>query len=241
MMTPSSRPGGPEAIKAARTTWRRSQIVESAARLMEEHGFHDMSVSALAREAGISVGTVYQYVDNKEDVLLLVIEDILKAYAQQVPQAMSGIADPLERLAAGFLSYCGVVDSYQTATLLAYRESRSLSRSGLHSVISHEIETTGLLVAELDAAVAAGTLRTHDTALVGSDLVFLAHMWALKRWQLRDRMTVEAYGRAQLGLVLGGLIDAKQRERYAHLLAVPGAASAPARAAARTRAGGGRR
>ena len=222
MTSPSSATIGPEAIKAARASWRRSQIVEGAARLMEAQGFHEMSVSALARAAGISVGTIYQYVNSKEDILLLIIEDVLKAYAQEVPEAMSGIADPLERLAAGFLAYCRVVDRHQAGTLLAYRESRSLSKPGLQTVINLEIETTGLLVAELQAALAAGILRPHGSELVGSDLIILAHMWALKHWHFGDRLDVESYGRAQLAVVLGGLIADDQRDRYPHLLALVG-------------------
>ena len=217
-MTEATSPAstGPEAVKAARATWRRQQIVEAAVRLMEEQGFHDMSVSALAREAGISVGTVYQYLDNKDNILLLIIEDVLESYAQDVPKAMGEIDDPLERLAAGFLAYCGVVDSHRAAAVLAYRESGSLGHAGLQRVIGLEVETTGLLVAELDAACAEGILRPHDTGLVGWDLTMLAHMWALKHRHLTAYTDVTAYGRAQLAVVLAGLVV--DRKRYARLL-----------------------
>lgn len=214
---------GPEAIREARASWRRGQIVEAAIRLMEEQGFHQMSVSSLAKEAGISVGTIYQYLESKEDILLLILEDVLRAYAREVPEAMAGLGDPLERLASGFLAYCGVVDSHQATTLLAYRESRSLTRAGLQVVIALEEETTGLLVAELDAAVAAGSLYPHDTGLVGWNLMILAHMWALKHWRFGAYQDVAAYGRSQLALVLGGLISGGCRERYGDLLVLPGA------------------
>lgn len=212
---------GPEAVRAARASWRRQQIVEAATRLMEEQGFHEMSVSSLAREAGISVGTVYQYLDNKESILLLILEDVLETYAQEVPEAMAGLGDPLERLAAGFLTYCGIVDSHRAAAVLAYRESGSLGRAGLQRVIALEVGTTGLLVAELDAACAAGILRPHDTGLVGWNLIMLAHMWALKHRHLGAYTDVAAYGRAQLAVLLGGLVVDQDRKRYAHLLGTP--------------------
>lgn len=207
---------GPDAIRAARASWRRQQIVDAAVHLMEQRGFHDMSVSALAREAGISVGTVYQYLDTKEQILLLIIEDVLESYARDVPKAMVELDDPLERLAAGFLAYCSVVDTHRAAAVLAYRESGSLDHAGLQRVIGLEVETTGLLVAELDAACAAGILRPHETELAGWDLTMLAHMWALKRRHLTGHADVAAYGRAQLALLLGGLVV--DRERYGPLL-----------------------
>ena len=218
---------GPEAIRAARTSWRRRQIVEAATRLMEEHGFHDMLVSALAREAGISVGTIYQYVENKEGILLAILEDVLDAYASEVPAAMAGLADPVDRLAAGFLSYCRVVDAHRMAAVLAYRESHSLGRDALQRVIALEVATTGLLTAELEAGCAAGVFRPHDTELVGWNLTMLAHMWALKHRHLGAYRDVDAYGRAQLSTVLLGLVVDAQRERYAPVLDVPGSQAEP--------------
>src|ERR1700728_474595 len=99
---------GPEAIRAARSKWRRRQIVEAALPILETKGFHQMSVNDLADEAGVSVGTIYQYVKNKEDVLLLVIKDIFATYAEEAPSAMAGIEDPLLRLSAGYHAYCRV-------------------------------------------------------------------------------------------------------------------------------------
>ncbi len=218
---------GPEAIRAARTSWRRRQIVEAATRLMEEHGFHDMLVSSLAREAGISVGTVYQYVNSKEGILLAVLEDVLDTYASEVPAAMAGLADPVERLAAGFLSYCRVIDAHRMAAVLAYRESHSLGREDLQRIIALEVATTGLLTAELEAGRAAGALRPHDPELVGWNLTMLAHMWALKHRHLGAYLDVDAYGRAQLSAVLRGLVVDAQRARYAALLEGPGSVAEP--------------
>lgn len=224
-MTRAEVEAGPEAIRAARTSWRRRQIVEAATRLMEEQGFHDMSVSALAREAGISVGTVYQYVGNKEGILLAILEDVLDTYATEVPAAMLDLADPVERLAAGFLAYCGVIDAHRAAAVLAYRESHSLGREALERVIALEVATTGLLVTELEAGRAAGALRPHDAELVGWNLTMLAHMWALKHRHLLAYPDVDAYGRAQTATVLGGLVADAWRERYAALLGTPGSAA----------------
>src|SRR4051794_83452 len=169
---------GPEAIREARAQWRRGQIIDAAAQLMEEHGFHEMSVNALAKAAGLSVGTIYQYVEDKTDILLLVIVDILEAYRQDVPPAMEGHDDPLERLAAAFDAYCRVVGSRRSATVLAYRESKTLSPEGRKTIMGLEIETTGFLLGCLDDAVEAGLLLPCDTTLIAHNLTVLAHAWA---------------------------------------------------------------
>ena len=208
----------PDTIKAARTEWRRRQIVAAATRLLATRGFHEMSVSDLAVEADISVGTIYQYVDNKEGVLLLVIQDILDAYRMEVPSAMSAHTDPLEKVYAGFGAYCRVVDSRMAGTLLAYRESRTLGRGGLAELKRLEEETTGFLIQSLRDCVESTILCQHDSETVGWDLSLLAHMWSLKRWHFGTSMTVDEYIKLQFSVIMAGLVRKEVHSRYEHLI-----------------------
>jgi AcrR family transcriptional regulator len=208
---------GPEAIRAARENWRRGQIVEAATHLMASQGFQGMSIAALAEEAGISVGTVYQYVERKEDILLLVILDILEAYRTDMPRAMEGIEDPIERLAVGFRTYCRVVDQHHAGTLLGYRESGTLDVDGRRKIMELELETNGLLAACLEAAREAGLLAEININLTSYDLIMLAHMWALKHWHL-GRIGIEEYVDEQLRIMLRAILRPEFHDIYGHLL-----------------------
>jgi AcrR family transcriptional regulator len=218
--TPSRRAAaGPEAIKEARTQWRRGQIIDAATRLMEDRGFHEMSVNALATEAGLSVGTIYQYVKDKTDILLLVIVDILEAYRHDVPAAMQGHDDAVERLAAGFAAYCRIVDSRRYATVLAYRESKTLPVEGRETIMGLEVETTGLLQACLDEAVEEGLVVPCDTLLIAHNLTVLAHAWALKHWHLKNHLDLETYVARQIALTIKAIAAPDHAERYSKLTA----------------------
>jgi TetR/AcrR family transcriptional regulator, cholesterol catabolism regulator len=219
MAPPSNRPrAGPEAVREARAQWRRAQIIDAATELMEERGFHEMSVNALAKQADLSVGTIYQYVEDKTDILLLVIVDILDAYRQDLPAAMEGRTDPVDRLAAGFAAYCRIVDSRRYATVLAYRESKTLPAAGRKRIMELEIETTGLLKECLDEAVAAAIVRC-DTELVAHNLTMLAHAWALKHWRLRRHLDLDTYIARQLALTVKAIVAPNRQRRYASLIA----------------------
>jgi AcrR family transcriptional regulator len=211
-------PAGPDAVREARAQWRRGQIIDAATQLMEDRGFHEMSVNALAKEAGLSVGTIYQYVKDKTDILLLVIVDILEAYRHDVPEAMEGQSDPVERLAAGFAAYCRIVDSRRYATVLAYRESKTLPVEGRETIMDLEIETTGLLQECLDEAVAKSLVLPCDTQLVAHNLTVLAHAWALKHWHLKKHLDLETYIARQMSLTVKAIVAPDHIERYGSLL-----------------------
>lgn len=236
-MPSSSEPTGPEAIRLARSKWRRDQIVGAALSLLETTGFQQMSVNDLAKQAGISVGTIYQYVHSKEDILLLVIQDILDTYAEAIPAAMEGVEDPMERLSAAFRACCTVVDTHRAGTSLGYRESHILDKQALAQVSDMEEKTTALLVSCLDDAVEAGALIAHDTDLTGWNLVLLAHMWSLKHWHVAKNRSVEYYAQAQLALALRALTTPEARRKYGELLELPEPERTTARGRRRGKAG----
>jgi AcrR family transcriptional regulator len=49
---------------------RRTEILEAAARVFIEKGFHQATTADLAKEAGVSMGLLYRYFKNKEDLVL---------------------------------------------------------------------------------------------------------------------------------------------------------------------------
>ncbi len=51
---------------------RRRQIVDGAVKLFIKKGYHKTTTRELARETGMSIGSLYEYVSTKEDVLYLV-------------------------------------------------------------------------------------------------------------------------------------------------------------------------
>lgn len=199
-------------------TDRLTQILLSARRLFERHGYHSTTMQDIATQAGMSVGLIYQYAANKQDVLLLVITEILDEYAREVPGAMASYEDPAERLAVGFAAYCRVVGQRRDAVVLAYRETGTLARPGRERLKRLESSTTELLTAEVRNAVASGIFVPVDCELVAYDLIMLAHGWALKHWYLAVTQTLESYVAFQTSLIFRSLISPDRRKQYSHLI-----------------------
>jgi len=50
---------------------RRGQILRAAVKLFSEKGYYVVTVQQIARKAGISMGLIYQYFGDKDDILFL--------------------------------------------------------------------------------------------------------------------------------------------------------------------------
>ncbi|AKE88929.1 MULTISPECIES: TetR/AcrR family transcriptional regulator [Rhodococcus] len=208
-----------EAVRAVRTSSRRKQVLDAAVTVMQRTGFHQMSMQALADEAGVSVGLIYKYFGGKEDVLLATILAILDAFRDQLEPAMDAVGDdPVERLAAGMRRYIEIVDENLHATVLTYRESRTLDDAGRARIKELEVESSAPLRAALDAGIDAGVMNPVDVDLMVFDIMLLAHGWALKHWHFGAIYTLDEYIRLQTRFVLNTLLPAERRDDYAQLL-----------------------
>ncbi len=195
-------------------TRRRAQIVGAATQLFSKQGFYRTTMKEVAKLAGMSAGLVYQYVREKDDVLLLVILDVLDAYAREIPSALVGIEEPLDRLIASVSAYCHVVDRYRAATVLAYRSTKSLSKEKRGIIQQRETETNDNIAREIKNCIKKGVLKTIDSDITTYQLVMIAHAWALKSWYFKSRVNIDGYIDQTIRNIFLGVLTTMGARRY---------------------------
>lgn len=201
-----------EAVRAARVSSRRRQVLDAAVKVMGRTGFHQMSMQDLATEAEVSVGLLYKYFGGKEDLLLATIVRILDAFRDQLAPVIAAAGDDVvDQLTAGVRRYIQIVDENLDGVVLTYRESRTLGAPGRTQIKDLEIATAAPLRAVIEAGVAQGVFRGVDVDLTVFDIMLLAHGWALKHWHFGPTYTLDEYIALQIRHVLGGLIADDRR------------------------------
>lgn len=194
--------------------WRLSQFREAAKSIIAQKGYDGMTMQDLADAANVSVGLVYQYVKSKEQVLLLVIEDLMDAYHTAVTTEAAKHSDPVEALAAGFGAYVRVVDRYRKLTSVGYREYADFSPEARERTQQWELRSNQLLENLVKACIDGGQFRPVAPHLISYDLVVLAHMWSLKHWDLGRRMSVDEFAAHQVALIVESCLQPRRRARY---------------------------
>jgi AcrR family transcriptional regulator len=219
---------------------RRAQIVRAAIELFGERGYHVTTVRDIALRVSVSIGLIYQYFEEKEDVLFLALCEVLDSYKREIPKALEGIAEPLERLGTAVRAYCHVNDANVDATVLAYRETKSLRRERRRVMMQKELDSNALIGACVEDCIRAGLFRKVDKELFIYQVVMFSHAWALKAWRFQGMMGVDDYVDRGLDLMLNPVLTEAGRRAYARLAAQASrgrARKGPRRRAARARDG----
>jgi AcrR family transcriptional regulator len=197
---------------------RRAQITAAAINVFSKIGYHRATIRDVAQRAQVSVGLIYQYFEDKEDLLFLALIEILEAYKQRIPEALAGIDQPLPRFIAAVRSYCRTHGQSIDATVLAYRETASLSRPRRNLIKQMEIETNELIAQCARDGIAEGVFEPDtDVEFFCYQVIMFAHAWALKAWNFGSRMSVEQYVERGLKQMLRGVLTAKGRRQFASI------------------------
>lgn len=96
---------GPRALAKRR---RRAELLDAAARIIAEKGFHAMTLEDLGESVGISGPAVYRHFSSKQTILtelLTGVSERLLATATEIAESEAGPVDQLERLIAGHVDF----------------------------------------------------------------------------------------------------------------------------------------
>lgn len=166
---------------------KRKQIIDGAIKTFVDKGFHKSTVKDIALSADLSMGTLYNYINTKEDILYLVYDYITNLLTEEMKNAISGIEDPKERLRAALKQNVNTIYKYQDVVRFLYRESASHDRSTLHTVLSRETEYIELFESLLRNCIDEQRIEEDRLKLAADILSYMPVILPLRSWSLKRR------------------------------------------------------
>lgn len=187
---------------------RRQQMIQGAIKLFKEKGFHRTTTREIAKEAGFSIGTLYEYIGTKEDILYLICDGIY----EEVQNRLSELAmeqGTLVELKSAITQYYLLIDDMTDEFVVMYQESKSLEKDALQYVLKKELEMVSIFITILKACVKSGELSMSDEqiTIAAHHIVVQGQMWAFRRWALTKEFTIESYIKIQQDQLLKGMVE----------------------------------
>ena len=144
-----------------RSRYKVELILEATIRLLEAKGIEALTTNAIAAAAGVSIGTLYQYFQNKEAILEALADVEIAKMSEQVMTAMENPAftDQHMRVAAVVRAVTASYDQRQTAHRLVMSYSLSRGSKRLAPLLE---QVRDLLAKERDTGVFTAPLAPAD-------------------------------------------------------------------------------
>lgn len=186
---------------------RRDQMIKGAVTLFKQKGFHRTTTREIARSSGFSIGTLYEYIRTKEDVLYLVCDSIYDQVRERLQKNLDTNQGTLESLKVGIANYFKVMDDMQDEVLVMYQEAKSLTKDALPYVLKKEIEMVAMFEEVILRCVENGELDLDEkhVKIIAHDIFVQGQMWGFRRWALQKMYTLEEYTELQTELLFKGI------------------------------------
>jgi AcrR family transcriptional regulator len=180
-------------------------IHKAGLRLIYEHGYEAMSLRQLAAEVGIQVGSLYNHISTKQDLLFDLIKTHMDELMGKLDEALAGIEGPVERIKAFIAFHLTHHITRKREVFIAYSELRCLDPHHYEEIVALRRVYEQHLIDILEQGEAAGLFHSGDTRVAAYG--FLAMLTGVCTWfrphgRLGKEQLIEIYS----DLVLRGLM-----------------------------------
>ncbi len=183
---------------------RRKHIAMCAARLFAKKSYDRTNVQEIADACGMAVGALYRYIGKKDDILDLVLDygsSPFHKLCDELDATLDAIT-PDKALRMAIEKYYCMIDELQDVIRMGYQEIRLLSPNIRQVMLDGDIRFVNIFEKALNRGREAGVFRTPNTHYLAHSIVVLGAMWAIRKWYLGKRYTLDEYINMTIELVL---------------------------------------
>jgi len=138
---------------------RQAEVLDAAAQIFREKGYHEASIAEIAERAGVVEGTIYRYFSTKRELLVQVVE---RAYEE----AIADFDDQLQ----------GVSGTWNRLRYLIWRHLKTIADDpALAKLVTYEIKADpnyrGMRVFQLNRAYTRRTVEIIEHAVRSGEFI----------------------------------------------------------------------
>ena len=187
MRAPKDKQAPPKLAAKPRIVGDKYQrILDAAASVFAEKGFHSARVSDVAERASVADGTIYLYFRNKEELLMTTINTAFDAFMSRARTEVNGIPSPAGKLRRLAQLHLQAFNDNRDLAVVFQMELRQSARFLAPFSHEHMIEYFGLVRAAIREGQAQGVFRSELREKIAANCFFGALDEMVTSWVLDD-------------------------------------------------------
>ena len=97
-------------IMKSRNGDKHQRIIKAATKIFAKKGFFHAKVSDIAKEANVADGTIYLYFENKDDILISLFEEQMRAVLENMIEEISGEKETVKKIEKFALTHLRLIE-----------------------------------------------------------------------------------------------------------------------------------
>jgi len=163
-------------LRAKQKADRHTRILEAATELFREHGYDAVKMETIAANAEVSIGTIYNYYQNKGDLLVAIVamevNEVLASGEKVIARRPKDAGEAIVKLMANYVEHSLVYLNKEM-----WRHAMAISTQQPESPFGQTFSTLDIALARqtcklVEALQADGAIRKGADARALAELVF---------------------------------------------------------------------
>ena len=184
---------------------KEQQICRGAMKVFKTKGFHAASIREIAEASQISLGSLYDYIEKKEDILFLVHQYGLDQVYARIKKQMAPRSDPHEQFINVLQELFRISIDLKDELMFIYTETKHLEKQALDEILLRDKEFLGFLESLIKKCVDSGTFECQNPAIYANIISFLGVTIPMRGWDLFPKHSEEEVIDALIHLIDSGL------------------------------------
>ncbi|HEX7386367.1 MAG TPA: TetR/AcrR family transcriptional regulator [Castellaniella sp.] len=177
-------------------------IVEATLRLAASRGFHAMSLRDLCAESGFSIGGIYAYIKNKDDLIRLIQNYGFLLTHRTLLAAIQNQSPGTGKLQAAICTHLFLSEMMPDWFSFSFMEAKNMPPREKQEAIRAARQIEDIFFDILEEGIAANAFGPVNTRLLASLIKALMQDWYLKRSKYRrQKIDVNAYAQTVCNLL----------------------------------------
>ncbi len=192
---------------------RKGQILNAAEKIFAQKGYHDATISDVAREAKVSEATIYEYFPSKEELLFSIPGETVRKAKDRIEFMLQFIRGASNRLRAVIYHYLWFYETnpdYAAVTMMILKQNRKFLEEPAYQDIR---EVSRVILQIVEEGVAAGEFKAHiNPHLIRSAILGTIEHMLTRRILLGKPDNLIAFTDSLTDLIVNGISSRKSEK-----------------------------
>jgi AcrR family transcriptional regulator len=183
----------------------REDILEAAAQVFRQKGFHGASMSDIAEAVHLQKASLYHHVSSKQEILLELLDQALKLLLERISAIVAQDLSADQKLRQMISEYLRILDENLDLAAVLLFEHRALERRQHARHVPNRDKFEQLWRGVLAEGVEAGVFHCEDIPLTVRALLGLMN-WTITWYRSDGKKNIQQIADDYSNLLLNGLL-----------------------------------
>jgi AcrR family transcriptional regulator len=193
---------------------RRMQIATGASKLFIRKGYFKTNMRDISKATCITIGSLYDYIKKKEDILVLVF-DVFQSQCEQIlrDSGVLEIEDPIEQLKAAIETFLNIGATHRDMVILMYSETKSLPAKPRKAMLERESTMVKNFELIMQKGVEKGVFRKVDAFFTANIIYYLLSLEPLRGWNLKGHYNINEIHHQTIDFILNRIVISSTQKK----------------------------